>query len=250
MSKPKHVLVYKGRGVGPLSFRETLATLKAYVPPGYVVSSVDLDSLVSGEILKEAALFAMPGGRDVPYDEDLRGPANANLRDFVRNGGAYLGICAGAYYGAAQVSFEIGHPLEVTGSRELAFFPGEACGTVYQPGGFRYDTEEVAHAARLKTNQQSFHAYYNGGCYFKNAGDYQPNVQVIATYDDVETGPEAAIVSCKVGTGRVILTGAHLDYRPMSVKGKVADVIFDALTASDEARIALVRSLLAQLLRF
>ncbi len=38
----------------------------------------------------------------------------------------------------------------MTGPRELAFFPGEACGTVYQPGGFRYDTEEIAHAARLK----------------------------------------------------------------------------------------------------
>ncbi len=39
---------------------------------------------------------------------------------------------------------------------------------------------------------------------------------------DVDTGPQAAIVACTINDGRVILTGAHLDYRPSSLKGKVA----------------------------
>ncbi len=66
LSKPKRVLVYKGRGVGPLSFRENPRHFKANVSPGLLSVSVDRDQMISGEAFEDAVLFAMPGGRDVP----------------------------------------------------------------------------------------------------------------------------------------------------------------------------------------
>jgi hypothetical protein len=53
---------------------------------------------------------------------------------FVNSGGSYLGLCAGAYYACSSVQFEQGSRLQVLGDRELAFFPGIACGAAY-PGG-------------------------------------------------------------------------------------------------------------------
>jgi biotin---protein ligase len=50
--------------------------------------------------------------------------------DFVKGGGAYLGICAGAYYASERVEFEAGTALTVEGPRELAFFTGTALGSV------------------------------------------------------------------------------------------------------------------------
>jgi glutamine amidotransferase-like uncharacterized protein len=63
------------------------------------------------------------------------------LVEYVRAGGAYLGLCAGAYYACSRVEFEPGGPLEVVGNRELGFFPGVAAGAAYageHPGGMRH----------------------------------------------------------------------------------------------------------------
>ena len=46
-------------------------------------------------------------------------------------GGAYLGLCAGAYYGCSPVVFEPGSALQVVGDRELRFFPGTGEGAAY-----------------------------------------------------------------------------------------------------------------------
>ena len=79
----------------------------------------------------------MPGGADVPYCQALDGHGNKLIRgmqliqcqysrsrfekqltqgknwavvsaDFVEAGGAYLGLCAGAYYACARIEFELG----------------------------------------------------------------------------------------------------------------------------------------------
>jgi glutamine amidotransferase-like uncharacterized protein len=59
--------------------------------------------------------------------------------EFVQSGGAYLGLCAGAYYATARVVFEPGTPMEVVGDRELAFFPGIGRGCAF-PGALPQPT--------------------------------------------------------------------------------------------------------------
>ena len=60
---------------------------------------------------------------DLPYIDRLSGAGSAKIKEFIRRGGSYLGICAGAYYGCSLVEFAQGDPLlEVCGARELALY--------------------------------------------------------------------------------------------------------------------------------
>ena len=103
----------------------------------------------------QAAALIIPGGRDMPYHERLQGIPNARIKSYVMNGGSYLGICAGAYYGASSIEFDIGHPLEVIAKRELHFFPGIARGPAYGYGTFSYISECGARVAKLKMHDDT-----------------------------------------------------------------------------------------------
>ena len=119
-----------------------------------VISSIPVETttaekIISTNLSNHCCLLIMPGGRDLPYVKKLQGKGNKNISDFVRNGGSYLGICAGAYYGCSSVQFAKGDPLlEVIGPRELALFPGVSQGPVF--AGFGYDSNEGAMAADIQ----------------------------------------------------------------------------------------------------
>jgi biotin--protein ligase len=171
------------------------------------------------------------------------------LRSFVEAGGGFLGICAGAYYGAASVGFERGQPLEVTGSRELAFFPGSAEGPLYGLGRFRYDSEASGRAALVSFGDSQQHIYYNGGCYFVDADGIAPEVEVIGYYQDADIRPAAAIVGCRVCQGNVVLSGVHIDYRPETIKRLIPSAMHQLLDAANILRQNIMRKLLSWLLK-
>lgn len=178
-------------------------------------------------ILKEpwtpsCALLVFPGGADLGYCRSLNGEGNRRIQQYVRRGGAYLGLCAGAYYGSSRCEFEVGNgKLEVVGPRELSFFPGTCRGCAFK--GFVYHSEAGAKAVKLQVNKeafkgasdlQDFRSYYNGGGLFVDAGKYaDKGVEILATYadpTDVDGGEgPAAAICCKFGEGRAVLTGPH-----------------------------------------
>ncbi len=176
-------------------------------------------------------LLVIPGGRDVPYHNHLQGEPNRRMRQFVENGGSFLGICAGGYYGSGRVVFEEGGELEVVAHRELAFFPGRAIGPAYGKNLFSYGNQSGAREAPIRWQEGVCGLYFNGGCFFEAPEVYEA-VEVLATYDDLEGSP-AAIVSCQVGQGRAILSGVHFE---CSVKG-----------GQEAARKQLIANLLGQL---
>ncbi len=156
------------------------------------------------------------------YCRSLNGEGNQRIDQYVRRGGAYLGFCAGGYYGTARCEFEMGNRmLEVVGPRELSFFPGACRGCAFK--GFVYHSEAGAKAVELNVNKeafkggnvpQTFRSYYNGGGVFVDAGKYaDKGVEILASYAgslDVDGGVgEAAVIYCKVGEGGALLTGPH-----------------------------------------
>lgn len=162
----------------------------------------------------------MPGGADLGYCRALNGPGNKIISQFVWNGGSYLGLCAGGYYGCGRVEFEVkNEEMEVVGSRELSFFPGVCRGAAFS--GFTYASENGAKASNLKIEKstlndvapEEFRSYYNGGGLFVDAEKYE-GIEVLARYtqDLSVIGGDAAVVYCKVGNGRAILTGPHPEY--------------------------------------
>jgi len=195
----------------------------------YLIDTITASQLLLGDWRCSTKLFIMPGGKDLPYVEALAGKGNEMIREFVISGGAYLGLCAGGYYGASEVEFEINNPdLRVCGSRELHFFPGKARGTILP--GFQYKSDKGAHSVSIAINSNetiasilnnsTISVYYNGGCEFvpmKGSNEKQV-YNVIAHYqncDNCETG--YAVVSCNHGNGRVVLSGVHIEADPTAL---------------------------------
>ena len=167
-------------------------------------------------------MLVIPGGADLGYCRTLNGVGNRRIEQFVRRGGAYLGFCAGGYYGCKRCEFEVGDKtMQVIGERELAFFPGICRGGAFP--GFVYSSEAGTRAAELKPEKDAlnvgtvptvFRSYYNGGGVFVDASRYaDKGVEVLANYTEelnVDPGDAAAaVIYCKVGDGAAVLTGPH-----------------------------------------
>ena len=92
-----NVLIYSGPGVSQISTFHTLRTLRTLLYPNYTVQLIHPDAVAKHPWPSQCALFVMPGGRDVPYLQILSNTgANERIKEYVENGGKYLGICAGA----------------------------------------------------------------------------------------------------------------------------------------------------------
>ena len=97
---------------------KTVATL-------YVLDLVVIDISLSGGWQKTTALLIIGGGYDLGYINALKSEGTAMIRKYVEDGGSYLGICAGGYFGCNYIEFDKGGPLEVCGKRELGFYSGQ-----------------------------------------------------------------------------------------------------------------------------
>lgn len=123
--KAHQVLVYSGPGVSPLSLSHTLLTLSTLLLPHYTVQPVTPDLLSSQPWEPACALLVIPGGRDLPYVETMSGKSGIarRIKEYVLEGGRYLGICAGGYFGSGEVKFDEHGPMQVVGKRELVCLP-------------------------------------------------------------------------------------------------------------------------------
>ncbi|HSX11324.1 MAG TPA: BPL-N domain-containing protein [Chlamydiales bacterium] len=185
--------------------------------PDRFLSAADI---INGALDETYTLFIMPGGRDRPYHAALKGAGNEKIRAFVENGGTYLGICAGAYYGCKTVQFEKGIPEEICEERELAFFSGTAVGPAFGRGNFP-----------VKIGPD-LHAHYHDGCLF--LGDFS-QVRVVARYIEL-AGQPPAIIECRVGKGKAILSGVHLELTDFGSQNFSADQV-EMQMENDLARI-------------
>jgi biotin--protein ligase len=255
-----NILIYSGPGVGPKSLANTVAMLSSLVAASYEIKIVGPDTIIGRDWLENTALLVMPGGADSPYMEKLAGVGNQNIREYVQNGGKYLGICAGAYYAADSIEFAKGDSrLEVVAERELKFYPGIVQGPTY--AGFDYEPpQNIAgmraakifwQAAQPFASNREFVVYYNGGGHFVTAEQY-PQVTILASYDSEtpnQSTNHAAIIECKYGSGTAILSGLHFEWGADSLEATEQRLhkIKSALQASEEDRLALGRHLLQRL---
>lgn len=235
-----NVLVYSGPGTTKESVKHCLETLRLQLSPHYAVVTISESALINDPWQTKSSCLVIPGGADLPYCEALRGEGVKKISQFVRKGGKYIGFCAGGYFGASRCEFEVGNPLmEVSGPRDLGFFPGTARGCAFK--GFVYESHEGARAPTLAVNKallSSFPGefvknYYNGGGTFVDASSY-PNTEVLARYIDsldVDSPDSAAIILCQVGKGRALLTGTHPEFSASLLKAADSEKTFKGIIA-------------------
>jgi len=218
-TKRLNVLIYSGPGATPTSIRHITYTLRRLLGANYAIITITAEQLLKEPWPPTCALLVLPGGADMAYCRSLNGTGNRRIKQYVQLVGSFLGLCAGGYYGCSKCEFEVGkRGMEVVGERELGFFPGTCRGLAF--GGFVYNSEDGARAVRVKEKDGTgpvFRSYYNGGGVFVDAGKFEDKgIEVLATYEDelvVDAGEGgAAVVLCKVGEGKVVLTGPHPEY--------------------------------------
>jgi len=236
------VLIYADEGVSSFSFQETLKTFRSLYAQ---VEAVDHKILNEEPWEKETFLLVIPGGRDIPYDRKLKGKGTDKIKRFVEAGGNYIGICAGAYFGAREVIFEKGKKYEVHEFRDLCFFPGKAIGTLYEHAPFSYDSEEGSHCSLISFGGETLNIYYNGGCTFKEVKKSE-NISTLATFEDANGMP--AIIRCNVGKGIAILSGIHFEVSPEGLKNEggkseMVKLLKDSNTKREELISSLLKSL-------
>lgn len=193
--------------------------------------------IMAGKLAECVALF-FPGGADLPYCEKLNGVGNQQIRQFVEQGGIYVGICAGAYYACKAIAF-IGEDYQISGERELAFFDGIAEGSLPQWTNNRYFDETVYSKAFVPLDfitgeRQPF--YYHGGARFK--ANRTAVYQTLACYPD----GSPAIISGKVGRGHYLLSGVHFELQAVSYRHYVVNLAPQAELPQEQALCRLLNT--------
>ncbi|KAL5492250.1 BPL1 [Sanghuangporus weigelae] len=221
-----NVLIYDGPGVSRTSLTHTLNTLRTLLLPNYAVQTITPKSLASDPWHTNCALFVLPGGRDLPYVSDLKS-SNDRISKFVHEGGAFLGLCAGAYYACRVVEWEVDTEQEVSGTRPLHFFNGIGRGCVYP--GLQYESETGARAVSLLIRDPSSGSeekaeglYYNGGGEFVDAQN-APDTIVLAKYTEGDGEEKVAGVQCRVGRGNAVLWAIHPEY-PLTLEPAISAI--------------------------
>ncbi|GFO12757.1 biotin--protein ligase [Plakobranchus ocellatus] len=161
-----YILVYKGEGSGKDSRKHFYAALKQVVDPTYhCVDYITPEQIKEGSWMKNCHAIAFGGGYDLGFIKALGKNGTKIIREFVQQGGAYLGICAGAYWASDYIEFDKGGPLQVVGERFLKFYPGKCIGPAYP--GFQYNSKKGVHAVPVLYKGCSlFMSYLHGGGFF------------------------------------------------------------------------------------
>jgi glutamine amidotransferase-like uncharacterized protein len=241
----RFIYIYQDDGVSPQSFYQTVSTFTKFLGSKYSVMAINSQEIKQGDWAEKAVLLVMPGGADIPYLRCLKGIGNKKIKEYVDAGGAFMGICAGSYYGSGYVEFDKNGPLEVLGERELKFFQGKAIGPILAP--YDYKIQTGCRAAVLSTafeDTPEIAVYYNGGGFFENAEKF-PHTEVIARYEN----KLPAIIKVDYGRGKVILSGVHFEFDPYTLdpKDPYIQKILQSLIQSDYSRQIFINHLIEKM---
>lgn len=250
----KTILIYEDYGCADITILST--ELKAYFEPrGYTVGLTDAAGIIRGHELNESVLaFFMPGGADTPYRQKLAVQGNHLIRNYVRSGGIYYGICAGAYYACRQTIFEKDIPaLKVVHACGLNLIDGKAIGTLYKElniAPFDKNMMSSAVVELIWNDGQKYMAHYHGGPYFKLSDTTA--IDILAYYNLPHKKP--AIISRSYGTGKVIISGVHFEdsgqalahvFQKLPIQSDRTQRVAQQLTVSEKTRQALFNRIMS-----
>lgn len=207
--RPIRVAVFRGDGVGP-SVENLLAAIENSVSKELTVSRISADEIRAGR-LSNVDVLVHPGGSGSKQGKALGEGGRKAVTEFVRGGGGFLGVCAGAYLATNDYSWSLGlidakvvdrlHWARGTGSVTIKLSPtgsaffghaGDRMEIYYGQGPLlgrrEWDDEEVP-------NYQSLAIYHS-----EIAKNGAPRGVMKGT---------SAIVRARYGTGRVFCFSPH-----------------------------------------
>jgi glutamine amidotransferase-like uncharacterized protein len=167
------------------------------------------DDVVKGELSRFSVLL-MPGGDMWKYAASLGSQGMEAIRDYVRRGGGYIGICGGAYFAATTIVWRgwADQPRIYTAIKGLGFFPGTADGPIedfapsYTDERCKVRIVDALHQA-TRGLPETIELFYSHGPSFLADAD------AVTVLGKSVRGDKAVIIALQNGLGRVFLTGFH-----------------------------------------
>ncbi len=185
----RKAIVYRGRG-GCTSCANAAA--RAVRAAGLDVEFVG-SAGITPEVFQGVSLWVQPAGNAITVAEAMGAERLALLRNFVKNGGNYVGFCSGAFLADKNVD---------------DFGKVEGLGLIEFPSADYIPVKDDESPVMVWTNWDGHrrHIFFNGGATFNIPPSKLRSVQIIATY---EKDNMPATIEVIYGQGRVVLSGAH-----------------------------------------
>lgn len=179
------------------------AATKMFKWMGFSVILVNAD-YINNNSLDDFSIICFPGGDMYQYSQDISASGKEKVREYVRSGGGYIGICGGAYFASETVIWQ-GNQLPMT---PLGLFKGSAEGTIDaivpypQRGMCQVNIVDTEHAITHSISTPQWILYYWGPVLKPGASE----VTILGKYNAVN---QPAILAFEYGKGRVFITGTH-----------------------------------------
>ncbi|MCK4421914.1 hypothetical protein KAW18_07675 [candidate division WOR-3 bacterium] len=211
--KRADIALYSDEGADETCIR---ATENMFKWMGYTVELIKAD-YINKVGLDSFRLLCVPGGNMYQYALDISLEGKEKIRDFIRGGGGYIGICGGGYFASEKVIWQE-QRLPMT---PLGIFPGTARGPVDEIVPFP-DQEVVkvnivdSRHPITRTEPDSIWIFYFGGPVFIPNKDAEVNI--LARHS---RGDYSAMVAFNYGRGRVFIIGPHPEFEEDSDRDSV-----------------------------
>ena len=210
-------LIYRG----PATFKGCPESVAALLQDKYKIvyagpkEKVDVDEMT----LSTAKLYIQPGGGDLDKSWPHVRKYASSIRNYVKNGGRYLGICLGGYLAGTEPGFDL--------------LPGSGQTDQYITSEGAVITSEIDTVMPLFWREKLRHVYFQDGTRFDLDLTAAPT-EILATYTN---GKIAAAVQ-NFGEGRVGMVGPHPEadeewydaYKLTNPDGKMSfDLFYDLI---------------------
>jgi glutamine amidotransferase-like uncharacterized protein len=203
-------LVYQGPGACTHWKCHEAAAAVAYAR-GFDVEFVT-PARLTADVFVGASLWIQPGGNAITVAQKIGKEGLALIRKFVRDGGAYVGFCAGAFLADSTVDNE--ETIHGLGLLPVA------------TADYPVDSGDAGIPLILNWNGARRTFFFNGGGYFKTHGVNRTSDYTVFAW--FPNGAAAAIETA-YGKGGVVVTGAH----PEALKEWKTDAGFEDPDGSD-----------------
>ncbi|MCT4552158.1 MAG: BPL-N domain-containing protein [Alphaproteobacteria bacterium] len=171
------------------------------------VFTINSKDILSKKYLSKDNILIIPGGEARFYTDKLYGNGNIIIRDFIKNGGIYIGICAGAYYASSHIDF-IGNDGVINTVQntdgDLKLFFGTCKGTIREIAPLYRNDFSSATDIFIDGFSEKFKTYYNGGPEF--IPEKREEVEIPFLYSKID---KYASIYKIYGKGKVFLFGFH-----------------------------------------
>jgi hypothetical protein len=211
-ARPLRIAIYDGPGAGDSGVDNVEA--RALQIPGTKVTRLNPEQIGTADLSGRFDVVVFSGGSGSKQGNAIGEAGRNNVREFIRNGGGYLGVCAGAYLACANFSWG------------LAILDARTISSKWQRGRTFLDLKLDAAGEELygPAATNPFKCRYNNGPVIKPAGrDDIPDYIPVATYvtEIADNGTPAGIqvgspaqAMGAFGKGRVFISSPHSENTP------------------------------------